>query len=410
MKRILAALLLCLTLSQQAFAAWPTASSRSKDWGTETLTDADLEAQFDLLHTYFNDSLNASTGHDHDGTTNQGPKIPVASLTVGSQAQGDIIYASSASAWTRLGAGTSGQVLKTQGTGANPTWATVNVSPHYRSEMNVMQASTTTITVGPGSVDINGTIVSKTSNTTLTISTAGDWAGGVSLRATNTTAYVGIDSAGNIKMHTTAPSHADYAVSITAANNTKRYVTWSGTVYRVLGWFRMNATGSGELDSYGVSNILDVGVQNTVYYSTGAVATGTTQIPYDDTIPQNTEGDQYMELNFVPTNVNNKLLIQVTAFASHSGSYTMVYALFQDSTANALAAVLQDHETSTTVGGSRTFSHSMKAGTTSLTTFKVRIGGTGAGTTTFNGDGGARKLGGVMSSSIMITEIPAQLT
>lgn len=105
--------------------AWPTASARTKNWGSEILTDTDLEAQLDLLHTYFNDSLNGTTGHGHDGTTNDGPKIDVAgSLTIASQAQGDIIYASSASAWARLGAGTSGKYLKTQGAAANPTWDT----------------------------------------------------------------------------------------------------------------------------------------------------------------------------------------------------------------------------------------------------------------------------------------------
>lgn len=44
---------------------------------------------------------------------------------VGSAAQGDILYRGS-SAWTRLGAGTSGYFLKTQGTGADPTWSTVS--------------------------------------------------------------------------------------------------------------------------------------------------------------------------------------------------------------------------------------------------------------------------------------------
>jgi hypothetical protein len=43
---------------------------------------------------------------------------------IGSAAQGDILYRD-ASAWARLGAGTSGQLLKTLGAGANPTWATV---------------------------------------------------------------------------------------------------------------------------------------------------------------------------------------------------------------------------------------------------------------------------------------------
>jgi hypothetical protein len=40
---------------------------------------------------------------------------------ISSAAQGDILYRG-ASAWARLGAGTAGQVLKTNGTGANPAW------------------------------------------------------------------------------------------------------------------------------------------------------------------------------------------------------------------------------------------------------------------------------------------------
>lgn len=42
---------------------------------------------------------------------------------IGSAAQGDILYRG-ASAWARLGAGTNGQYLKTQGASANPAWAT----------------------------------------------------------------------------------------------------------------------------------------------------------------------------------------------------------------------------------------------------------------------------------------------
>lgn len=43
-------------------------------------------------------------------------------IAVGSDAQGDILYYNGTD-YTRLGAGTNGQFLKTQGTGANPTWA-----------------------------------------------------------------------------------------------------------------------------------------------------------------------------------------------------------------------------------------------------------------------------------------------
>src|SRR3990167_7448131 len=42
-------------------------------------------------------------------------------VTISSAAQGDIVYFNG-SAWVNLAAGTSGYVLQTQGSGANPTW------------------------------------------------------------------------------------------------------------------------------------------------------------------------------------------------------------------------------------------------------------------------------------------------
>jgi hypothetical protein len=49
-------------------------------------------------------------------------------VLITSPAQGDILYRG-ASTWTRLGAGTSGHYLKTNGTGANPAWAAVSAVP-----------------------------------------------------------------------------------------------------------------------------------------------------------------------------------------------------------------------------------------------------------------------------------------
>ena len=51
--------------------------------------------------------------------------------------------------------------------------------------------------------------------------------------------------------------------------------------------------------------------------------------------------------------------------------------------------------------------YKMTSGTTSATTFKLRMGGETAGTLTLNGYSGARKLGGVYVSSINITEYAA---
>lgn len=142
------------------------------------------------------------------------------------------------------------------------------VVTNYRSGLVVSQDSTTTMTVSPGTIEVNETMISKSTATTLTISTAGDYASGSSERATSTYGFVGIDASGNIKLDTTAPTHSNYAVSSTAGR--KRYVTWHSTVYRVIGWFFMNATGSGELDYWGVSNLPDMGITNKVVRKTGA--------------------------------------------------------------------------------------------------------------------------------------------
>lgn len=139
----------------------------------------------------------------------------------------------------------------------------------YRLGNVISRDSTTTITVQPGSLEVNSAIINKTTPTTLTISTAGDWAGGSSLRATSTMAFVGMDASGNLKMHTTAPTHDNYA--LTAALGKKRYATWSSTVYRVIGWFFMNATSGGELDTWGVSNLKEGDVANRVIRTNATV-------------------------------------------------------------------------------------------------------------------------------------------
>ncbi len=154
-----------------------------------------------------------------------------------------------------------------------------------------------------------------------------------------------------------------------------------------------------------LGNVLKLAkVQQVVNTQTGAVATGTTTIPGDDTIPQNTEGTEFITQAITPTNAGNKLRIDVVLVYSASIIVTVVAALFQDSTAGALAAVLS---TQPGVGYICTmaFTHYMAAGTTSATTFKVRVGGASASTITLNGAGAARLLGGAIASSITITEI-----
>lgn len=391
-----------------AYAAWPSNSARTKTWGAEVLTAADLHTQFDLLHDWLNAVFNGTTGHDHTGGTNTGPKLSIASaIMIASQATGDVYYASSATANARLGIGSGNEVLGI--TGGVPDWKNPVIN-HYRREMLLRRASSTTITVGTGELDVNGSIP-KTSETTLTLTTAGNWAGGSSLQATSTTGYVGVDASGNVKMHTTAPSHSDYAVSSTTG--VKRYVTWGATVYRVIGWFRMNATGSGELDTYGVSNLAEFGIKNTVRRADATASSlGTTALPLDNTIPQKTEGNEYTNLiiGIVPTHTTYKLRIHALVNYSTGGAViTATGALFQDATANALFATSNTADTGASLVP-MTFDYEMKAATTNYTEFKIRIGSAGGETTRVNADGAGNALyGGTSLSSIIIEELESTL-
>lgn len=147
-------------------------------------------------------------------------------------------------------------------------------------------------------------------------------------------------------------------------------------------------------------------VVQVVNTQTGSVATGTTTIPQDDTIPQNTEGDEYMTLAITPTSATNKLKIDVVFNASFTSAVNLTVALFQDSIADALAC--GSYLASGTMPPRvMNFTHYMTSGTTSATTFKIRAGAGISGTVTFNGLSGARSYGGVLASSITITEVQA---
>ena len=146
------------------------------------------------------------------------------------------------------------------------------------------------------------------------------------------------------------------------------------------------------------------GVQQIKNVQSGAVATGTTTVPLDDTIPQNTEGTEFMTLAITPTSATNKLKIDVVFLGTFSVTAWLIVALFQDTTAGALAVGANFQQTGTDANNV-VFTHYMTAGTTSATTFKVRAGGQTAGTVTFNGQSTARLFGGVNASSITITEL-----
>lgn len=134
----------------------------------------------------------------------------------------------------------------------------------------------------------------------------------------------------------------------------------------------------------------------------------TSVIPRDDSIPQNTEGTQVFTLAITPKLSTSKLRIFFSGFGTNnSGSAQTVVALFQDSTANALAAVSIRPQASN--GCTLELQHNMTSGTTSSTTFAIRAGcGAAAAHFYVNGNAsGTQLMGGVASTTMTIVEYRA---
>jgi len=162
----------------------------------------------------------------------------------------------------------------------------------------------------------------------------------------------------------------------------------------------VNITNSGTATGFGGGKVVQV-----VSAQTGAVATGTTVMPYNDTIPQNNEGDEYLTVAITPAHASNTLYISVSLHGGHSetlGASTI--AIFQDTTANALACGSQFKGRAQDTN-SMSLQYKMAAGTTSATTFKLRAGGGGSGTFTLNGRSSARIFGGVQTTAITVMEV-----
>lgn len=140
-----------------------------------------------------------------------------------------------------------------------------------------------------------------------------------------------------------------------------------------------------------------------VQHKTAAVTTGATAIPVDNTIPQNTEGNQYLTKSITPSSATNVLKIYgIINLATNTSILSM--AIFQDSTADAIYANGVPINALNTMMACP-FLHKMLAATSISTTFNVRAGQSTANTTTFNGAAGAGIFGGVQYSYLIINEL-----
>jgi len=105
-----------------------------------------------------------------------------------------------------------------------------------------------------------------------------------------------------------------------------------------------------------------------------ATTTNSTAIPGDDTIPQNTEGDEILTLAITPANSSSKLVIFVTiaAWYNSTSAQTKVAALFKDSDASAIYSITD--ATNDDYTKCLSFHWTQTSGSTSSQTFKLRVG------------------------------------
>ena len=140
-------------------------------------------------------------------------------------------------------------------------------------------------------------------------------------------------------------------------------------------------------------------------YETYATNTGlTTVIPFDDTIPQKTEGTEIMTNAFTPESASSRIRIRFQAFGGSDIAGGVAVALFKDDDADALCA------SATYIGDAANaeaivMEYEEASASTNARTYKIRVGGPSGATVRLNGTTGGRLFGGKAIATMTIDEI-----
>mgnify|MGYP001579971613 FL=1 len=274
-------------------------------------------------------------------------------------------------------AGTGSRIEVTNGNGisGNPT---IDLSTSYVGQSSITTLGTITTGVWNGTtlaVGYGGTGASAASITAFNNITGYSAAGATGTTTTNlvfstsptlVTPILGTPTSGTLT-NCTGYTDANLSTSDITTNNSS--TTKHGFCPKLSNVATQYLDGSGAFSvPAGTVAINRVSTQITTVDSTAVV------IPIDNTIPQNTEGKEYVTLAITPGNSANILVIEFDSYCSiATAASTVTVALFQDTTADALAAIPCTVPVATYVMPIR-LRHIMAAGTTSATTFKIRFG------------------------------------
>jgi hypothetical protein len=137
-------------------------------------------------------------------------------------------------------------------------------------------------------------------------------------------------------------------------------------------------------------------------------------IPFDDSIPQITEGAEILTASITPLVDYSRLIVEACAFVGEESNTAdaLAMAIFRDATADALAATFSQQ----LAGGAEPFGGGVYFLPLSLsvqddsvavapTTFSMRIGMNASATVRWNGNNGTRRFGGSLVSYIRIWEV-----
>lgn len=174
-------------------------------------------------------------------------------------------------------------------------------------------------------------------------------------------------------------------------------VTATGTITGTIN--TSNLTGTLSTDRFPAGSVIG-------YYETKSfnIINVTGAIPYDNTIPQQTEGYEVFTLSYTPKKANSLLRIEFFGSGEFNNGSQLISALFVDSGSNALAAAVGSYGSDNWTGIAK-LDHTVSAINTTARTYKIRCG-VNSGTFHINGQaGGSVMFGGVGYAKMSITEI-----
>lgn len=128
-----------------------------------------------------------------------------------------------------------------------------------------------------------------------------------------------------------------------------------------------------------------------------------TSIPFDNSIPQKTEGTEILSASITPKSTTSRIRVRFSGFGGSSGATSISAALFIDTASDAVQAISGINSTSSTaipLG----LEYEYTLGDTASHTYKIRVGSE-SGTMRMNGNSTSRLFGGAASATLVIEEI-----